>query len=305
MKRVACCLLALGALPLASTAAQEVEPASAEIAPAAVPAEQPRGVVEAELALYRGEQPLVLGSELEGYALSSWLGARYRVLDPLELELGWGFTYAKTEVQSALGSDDDRGFRSANPWLGANWVGVLRVGAPMALRIGLGLALPAAKAVDEPLEDHAEVAGLLVAPGMRGAWDLWRWLPDTLGIAVSSSLVARPHPVLALRASLGLGFLAPVRQEDGEDRDLEIAAQLGVDLAVLPVEHFTIGMRLQGVILTVGDDQFQSALEPFVGVEVEQVLLRLGLMINLDEPYGTGFGAGDVWALRLSGSARF
>ena len=82
-----------------------------------------------------------------------------------------------------------------------------------------------------------------------------------------------------------------MRQEDGEDRDLEIAAQLGVDLAVLPVEHFTIGMRLQGVILTVGDDQFQSALEPFVGVEVEQVLLRLGLMINLDEPYGTGFGA--------------
>ncbi len=290
-------------LLVATARADTASDENVESQPEVVQQSAPRGLATIELVFYRGELDLAL-ADIEGFALSPLLSVRYRVVPALEFDVSWGFSGGRTEIRGAFGGSSDGAFLPGNPWLGAHWVGSPD-GAPVSLRVGLGVSFPAMQAPEIALEEHADAALVAATPGMRGLWNAWLWLPDTTGIVVDGAAAMRPHEYFAARISAAVAVLVPVRDDD---RDTELALQLGVDLALLPIDELTVGVRFQLVFLTdeiADDDQAQTSLEPFLALDVSPVLLRAGLVINLDDPYGTGFGEGDVWGLRFSGSFRF
>jgi len=62
------------------------------------------------------------------------------------------------------------------------------------------------------------------------------------------------------------------------------------------------GVRLQGVVIGWGEDNYQAAVEPFFALERELFMLRLGLLLPLDAPLAPAFE--DSWGFRFSTGIR-
>jgi hypothetical protein len=62
------------------------------------------------------------------------------------------------------------------------------------------------------------------------------------------------------------------------------------------------GVRLQGVVIGWGGDNYQAALEPFFALEKELFMLRLGLLLPLDSPLGPPFE--ESWGFRFGTGIR-
>lgn len=197
--------------------------------------------------------------------------------------VGWGLTYTSIDVSD---SDD---FGVGNPLVGLSYTSDL-------LDVGIAATIPLAS-----VDDLGEAVNYVTASAMRGFWDAWLWLPETLTIVAPAQLRLIDNDALRLQGDAALAVAISVGDDSGSD-DTEILAQLGGEAAAV-LGQVELGARLAFAYIpsSNSDDDAQLSMEPFIGLRPGgSMRVRLGLLLNLDEPAGTAFDDGAVWALRAS-----
>lgn len=242
-------------------------------------------------------------------AFAPYVGGRIRAADFFEIELGLGFPYV-TVKDTMTGQSDGR-FSVGNPYVGATWVDT---GPRRELRAGIGLALPVAHVPSVDFgspPDAVRDAGLAMlgysyALGMWGLWNQWLYSTDTFSLVFPASVDAKIGRALRAGGSAALDVAFPVRDDRGA-RDTELFVQLDGYVGYQASDSFGFGARLALALApTVDtDDRAQLSLEPFVTADLDHGFLRVGLLMNIDRPFGFAFDQGRVWALRTTIGGRF
>jgi len=102
--------------------------------------------------------------------------------------------------------------------------------------------------------------------------------------------------IVELRAELEPSLWLPIGNRD----DIEGALYHSFEVQI--GHSFGGGLRLQGVVVGPGNDNYQAALQPFFAVEQELGYLRTGPMMPLDEQLGPPFEQG--WGFLLEAGVR-
>jgi hypothetical protein len=191
--------------------------------------------------------------------------------------------------------------RAYNPFLGAYYF----VGLPLAqLRVGAGVALPIANIDNSNLvnaiTDQLVLAG---AAASHGLWNSWLYLPNTLTVVVPARLTLDLE-VLKVAGEAGIGMAVGTGNNRGNDFIYQLAAEAFVSVGVEP------GLRLQWVHIptasVMGDNNFQSSLEPFVRFGAGPVHIMASLTYNLNTPLGPSLTRdGSVIALHAGANISF
>jgi hypothetical protein len=203
------------------------------------------------------------------------VGASYRVVDAVAVELVLG----RSDVSFSKGDESLSWTSVTNPYLAAHYV---QASGPMRIRAGFGITLPLAEG-----NPYAAVYNWF----LRGLRDVWLFLPDHLGVVLSTRAetdLADGGAVLAGDAEIGT--LVP----SGEDADeTEMVLQLGGEAAARLGPHVLVGGRLTASwLMTESDgdsDFFQTAIVPFVRGQIDPGFLEARLLVNLDRPLGFAF----------------
>ncbi|HKP56524.1 MAG TPA: hypothetical protein VJV78_07390 [Polyangiales bacterium] len=221
------------------------------------------------------------------HALAPVLSARVSATDHLDLELDWPFGFVSV---SGDGNDE---FRTGNPLVAGYYVQRQHDGY---LRAGFGIAVPIAS-----VDDTSDLLPLATGVAMRGLWDSWLYLPETLGLVLPFQIEKRMN-ALVLGGDTALGVLIPTSdRSDESDVAIQLAGLIGGKSG--PV---TAGARLQVVWVPTADgDNAQVALVPFVQGDFSGGFVYLRFLLNLDEPFGVFGDGADVWALSIGGGGRF
>ena len=97
---------------------------------------------------------------------------------------------------------------------------------------------------------------------------------------------------------MSVGFSTGAKTEFVVQATAEIAGQTGA---------FRGGLRGQLVSLpwSKGDDNTQTSVTPFIGLDTGGFYGSLGMLINLDKPAGFSFDEGKLWGLKLALGGRF
>lgn len=221
------------------------------------------------------------------HALAPVLSARVSIADNFDLELDWPFAFVSASAE--YGGDQ---FRSGNPLLAGYYVSRQPDGY---MRVGFGLAPPIASA-----DGRIDVLPLAMGVALRGFWDSWLYVPETLSLVFPFQIERRNNGVI-FGADTALAALIPTGDSDEANVAVQLAGLVGGTTG--PV---SAGIRLQLAWLPTSDgDNAQVALVPFVQGDFSAGFAYLRFLINLDEPFGV-FGEGaDVWMLAIGGGARF
>lgn len=263
-----------------------------------------RNRVWADLPFYTGGD-----SATDIIAFAPAVGARWRAAPAIEVGLDWGFPFATTK-DTATGDSAGR-FSLGNPYLGASWVDT---GPTREIRVGAGLALPVAhvpsvdfgSSPEEVRDAGLAFLGYTFALAMWGLWNEWLYAPDTLSLVLPASIDAKVGHALRAGGSAALDVAFPVR-DSGGSRSTDVFIQLDGYIGYQASESFGFGARLALVVApTVDtDDRAQLSLEPYVSADLEHGFIRVGLLMNVDHPWGFAFDESKVWALRTTIGARF
>ncbi len=244
----------------------------------------------------------------DAIAFAPYVGARIRAAEALEIELGWGFPYVS--LKDTMTGETNGRFSVGNPYVGLSFAST----APgREIHAGVGMALPVASIPDvstpptgaELLDAGLAQAGYWYALGMWGLWDLWLYSADTFSLVLPASIDADVGHALRAGGSVALDVAFPVRTTGG--RQTELFFQLDGYVGYQAAESFGFGVRLALVLAPTVDtgDRAQLSLEPFIKADIDQGFIRVGLLMNLDRPFGFAFDEGRVWALRTTIGARF
>lgn len=216
------------------------------------------------------------------------------------------------------------------PFSGVGAGGNPTIGAHHIVRVRRGVFLSWGGSLGVPLLREAESSGVeqTIVPGTSevatvrvrttglrsipsGYWDIHYYYHDALPLTARLGfelqrglfhlrLQAEPTWLIALgdppepSANPYLAAQEPPPPENEGTFQHAIELQLGHRVAG--------GLRLQGVVLGWGENKYQAAVEPFFAVEHDLAMLRLGLLMPLDEPLGPAFE--DSWGLRISTGVR-
>ena len=190
---------------------------------------------------------------------------------------------------------------------------LLRLSPRVWLASGLGLALPTM--FDDRAAYRSREPTLSLTRAMRGYADPWEFRQRRLTLYFPFAIELGSERLrLAAEAALGLSIgISP------EDRNV-ISMIVGARAQMLVLPWLSIGARLKMASLASEDqdsltplpadfrhpelDRLQCSLEPFAELYVGRFLGGLGVLVNLDEPYGFG-SAVHVWAARLTLGMRF
>lgn len=244
-----------------------------------------KGAIELELGWYTDSEDS--GSY---HALTPVLSARISATEHLDLELDWPFAFVSVSRDAGEGSDE---FRSGDPLVAGYYVSRQHDGY---LRAGFGVAIPIAN-----VDDSSDLVPLASGVAMRGLWDSWLYLPETLGLVLPFQIEKRVN-ALVVGGDTALGVLIPTGDRaDETDVAFQLAGLIGGKSG--PV---TAGARLQVVWVPTADgDNAQVALVPFVQGDFSDGFVYLRFLLNLDEPFGVFGDGADVWALSVGGGGRF
>ena len=193
-------------------------------------------------------------------------------------------------------------FRVGNP--SASFQFLLPVGPRGWLSLGIGLALPLASlpANTSTQDGLAARAAYGYANALHGAWDAWKYLPESISLYVPIELeLGSTRFRYAGELAVGHGFFIG----DGEVDSVTIW-QLGARVQGYVTRSLSFGARLRTVLDLSSDieDRAQVSFEPFFAAALGHFLLGFGFVVNLTAPYGPG---GDlfVWGSRLTLGAQF
>jgi len=206
----------------------------------------------------------------------------------------WGFVF--TDISSDEDSGDST-FCLGNPFI----FGIYTIAeGAIDLSIGGGVGLPVASVSEG---DPVDSLAYTIASGLRGNWDLWLFRADTMSIVFPLQLVLDDLPLLNLRGDAAAAFLISTSDyhEDDVGLLLQAGGEAGLDLGLAE-----LGLRLQVVwVPTDEGDNAQTAVEPYLLLSPKPAFVRIGLLMNLDEPLGFAFDENGVWGLRLNAGLEF
>lgn len=140
--------------------------------------------------------------------------------------------------------------------------------------------------------------------GLLRPEDLVLWRPETLGLATPLRLEINPVEHFLISADGGFSFFFS-ENDRPPVADLNFAPGFGYVSQVLDAgARFLVRLQLAGPNLE-NADRAQTALEPFLRVNLGQAFLHSRFTVFLDRPLGFAFDDAGVWALHFGGGAGF
>ncbi|MBI5542443.1 MAG: hypothetical protein HY901_01030 [Deltaproteobacteria bacterium] len=242
----------------------------------------------ATAAEWSGELELAMSLVEERWTLAPTLRAAYGLSKRWRLRGEWGF------VSAAQGSEGEHGWTQLES--GNLLLGLDSRGGAGALRWRLGAGLTAPLAHLEGEHDPHGRSAYGDASMLQGLWDLWLWAPDRIGLVVPAGAVIKGDRYrLGLEA--GAAMLVPVRETLGTSVDA--LTQARIVAALHSAETFEAGAQLQSVLIaTQPSDGWQTAIAPFVRLQLGPVELGARLLLPIDAPLG------GHWSFQLAASVR-
>jgi len=122
----------------------------------------------------------------------------------------------------------------------------------------------------------------------RAFWNLPHYMDDVLPLLFRMRLEYHTD-LLELRAELEPSVWFPLGNKDEIEGAFPHAVELQLGHGVGG------GLRLQGVVVGPGNDQYQAALSPFFAIRRELGFARVGIMFPLDETLGPAFEERRAW----------
>ncbi len=225
------------------------------------------------------------------------VAGRYELSPRIAVSLEWGLPVAKLGGGTRVSV--------GNPFL-AGWY-TLPV-SELTVQIGAGLAMPLASISED---DALSAMAYQYALAMDGLMDAWLWAPENVGVVVPARVDHVLGSALRLGGEAAIALLIPTGEQSAspgnrlEGAEVEVFLQAAAEAAYV-VGIFEAGVRLQAAWLaTLGGDDFQLSVEPFVALDAGPAFARLRFTLNLDEPAGFSFDEQKVWGLHLGGGVVF
>lgn len=156
-----------------------------------------------------------------------------------------------------------------NPSVGAHYVG----------KVADGLWLTGGGALGVPLLAEDELIMLSVP---RAYWNVHHYYHDIWPVQARFGLEYHVE-FFALRAQLQPSVWVPI----GNAEDVHGSFQHALELQL--GHEIGGGVRLQGVVIGPGEDNYQFAISPFFGLWKDLGFVRLGLMLPVDAELGPPF----------------
>ena len=270
----------------------------AEVPPAPPPA-RPKSEIALELAMHAGS---ITGGSI--FSFSPVLRASIQVHDHVAIEAAWALPFAS--ISPDVG-DSASALRIGNPWIAGYYTGAF---GKFKLRVGAGLGIPIASLPTVDITDPSSVqaagaarAAFAEGGGVRGVWVPWLWAVDYLSIGVPATVTWTAAENVNLVGDIGFVYL--VYTGDDTAKSNRTFMRFGV-AGSYTAGIVQAGLRLQAIWFPSDDgDNAQLAIEPYVRINFGLPFVRLGFLMNLDEPRGFAFGENHTWGLRLEGGVSF
>ncbi|UJR86534.1 hypothetical protein [Sandaracinus amylolyticus] len=248
------------------------------------------------------------------FAIAPSMGLRLALTPELDVSASWVLAYGVASVRGEFdGGDaepepyqgDVERVETGNPTLTFSW-------APrwesIALRVGLGFALPVAALAQAPTDAASAAqrdASSIVHDamlGMYGGRDPWRFLPERIAFFVPAR-IAFGNDLVAGAVDVAGGFTLPVLGGSG---DVEAVLQIAGDVAFAVVPDL-LRAGLRGSIAAWGlggeSERYQPALEPWVRLALGPAFATVRATFALGGDLGFGSGDSELWAIHVGGGA--
>ncbi|MEM7436439.1 MAG: hypothetical protein AAF436_14885 [Myxococcota bacterium] len=223
------------------------------------------------------------------------------------LDTAWGFSYINLRDQN---DEVTNSFRPGNPWVALHYQGVKN---QFSYRFGVGITAPVARLPDEitTADQVTAVAAYSLAAAIRGNTSFWLWEPHSLSIIFPLAFERRKPSGFVWGANLSTGvMLTCCGSESARNTNQrnDPVIELGSVMAYQAVDWLRVGSTFTLVMLPRKKAQSQGtqlAMMPFLRFGREDAFASVGLVINLDNPWGFSFDKDQVWGLRIGGGAAF
>jgi hypothetical protein len=278
--------------------------------------------LECEIPFYTGGGPGLSRVTV----ISPLLEVAFHAGDHLDLEAGMGLSQVWLEADGA----SQNATRTGNLLLGPTYIDEID---GFDFRLDVSVAAPSShirgeapnSATVEDLEPFdplplstqyreevdqrfADAVAYAYASAIRGLWNPWYWDADRPGVLATIRIDRALGPRAAVGLEAGAGAFFWTR--DGEESSNDAGhAQIGIDFAYALARAWRLGANLR--LAYDGSqhgpesisDGVQLSTEPTVSWHMaDNASLDLGLVVNINAPYGFGLDADRVWGLRTGAS---
>jgi hypothetical protein len=236
-----------------------------------------------------------------GYWLSPLLGGWLRVEDTIAISVDWGFVSLSTSPDpTPAGSGSVVGL--GNPFVGVHSV---RHHEPTELRVGVGMSVPVASLSGTDRE--AAWDAYYGAMAMRGMWEWWLWVPDSMTLAVPVEWDSVLDGKLEWGGSVSLAATVILDKPQRTNvflREDPRTADLLIPFALYGGYRFgnvALGSHLQNVFVASGKTELQLSVSPYLRLTLGDGHLDARFTINVDKPMGFAFSDRGFWGAHLGG----
>jgi hypothetical protein len=224
------------------------------------------------------------------------VGSSFALVPFLELRLTESvFLDAKLPLAANInGFDDKSRFGLGNPMAGVHYAVST---SSLTWYVGGRTNIPLTSIVDDTTQQFANAtAGIAM-----GLYDLHLWEIHYVSLGAFGGVEVPASEAVIIRAELAIPL--EKASPDGKPQflyqargEVEARAESGIGGGG--------GLQLVHAVGRTGDNAQLSA-EGFFGYSVENLFLRAGLLVALDEPLGFGFDKGKVVSVHVGGGTRF
>lgn len=226
------------------------------------------------------------------------------------LDTAWGFAYLNFE--DTENEQTANAFRPGNPFAAIHYQGVK---GEFSYRIGIGVTAPVARLPDEIATPDNVAAGLAYryAAAIRGNTSFWLWEPHSLSVIVPIAFERRKSSGFLWGANASTGIMIACcgseRARNTNQRN-DPVIELGSVMAYQVLSWLRLGSTFNLVILPRKKEPppsqaTQLSVQPFLRFGREDAFASVGIVINLDKPWGFSFDKEQVWGLLIGGGAAF
>lgn len=242
--------------------------------------------------------------------LSPLFRLRLQLAEHWLLDTAWGFGY----LSFRIGDNDQTGnsFRPGNPFAAVHYQGVK---GQFSYRFGAGVTAPVARLPDPTASADNNAAGLNynLSAAIRGNTSAWLWEPHSLSVIFPVAFERRKPSGFLWGANLAAGIMISCcgseKARDPNGRN-DPVIELGAVMAYQVLSWLRVGSTFNLVMLPrqkepPPNEATQLSLQPFLRFGREDAFTSVGLVINLDNPWGFSFDKEQVWGLLIGGGAAF
>lgn len=239
-------------------------------------------------------------------SLTPTLEGRFAIGEQFGIQVVLPFAFVS--VSPDAGEGDSR-FELANPTVA--FEAVLDRGGRGATIVRAGVALPLLSMPEVTgLADFSDLvlfsANSGAAIGTYGGFNLWRYMPESLGVfgEISGAVEADG---LFMEFGAGLGFLIPTNDDVDTEIAIQASAKMGFGSTIIP--YFGLGFVIIPTAyedLDSGDeDAFQLGAQLGVIANLSGARIDLAAQLNIDNPFGFSFDDDGIFGLNLSATVPF